>query len=1117
MIEEMKRLSFVLSAAAAMFALAGCQQAEIAAPEAAQGSTFRLIANLPQTRTTLDGDTFEAAWEEGDIIYGVTTDEAWGKPYVSADETNRETIAQFVYGDGVFTTEATIAAGSHTFNFLYTTEKQMSYHRGAGSTYQLSSTQTQTGTSTAHIKTLDAIVGSVTATAPLTQDVVVDMNHIFSPILRQTYGMPLCEGSTTEYKSALFQFGAQVKANLKSDRTVTDAAPEGAVINGVYNIDFENSCIADAKTEYGSSINVKFVDAEIAAGASFPVYFVIAPLSNYSGKVTFKLTDSAAATYTKTASVSGLSFEAGKYNTASVSYAQADKADDVAKTLPYEEPFASSQGDFTISNVELDGLSYVWSWNSYKYMVASANVSSTNHATESWLISPWISLKGVSSATLSFDHTYKFAGSKEDEMSVMVTTNDEDWDKLTIPVWPTGSDWVFVNSGDIDLKAYAGSNVKIAFVYNSSATTAPKWEIKNVKVAEGSVVPPVTTKTFSLTKSTVDAGASATSASISVKGSASWTVSNVTSGASVDKTSFEGSTDDNHYETVKITFPANTTTSPKTYSCTFTTSDKVDGETSLTFTVNQSAAEDIGGSGNTDVITRGATGVEGTAYTEWAKTGNSGANYIGQSAGGKDAIQMRATSPSGIVANNASKYAKTVTIKWHPETAEGRKIDIYGAETAFTSPENLYNTTATKVATLAFDASELTQSYTFTTNYHYIGIRSNNGALYLEEIKVEWSNTQVGGDPQKDLPKLATPKLSSANVTETSFDVTWDAVANAVGYNVRVNGEQYGEDIQTATSVSLTGLTAGTEYSVTVVAKADGVNYNDSSVGSIKVSTKETAAAGKVTVVMADYAAANSWTTSAGSDVVSYLTVNIDSNVTMSVNEGGNNGSFWAGGQWRLYQNQAAVLTLTSKNGKKLKSVKFTYATSNGGTLKYSGNAVASTTEVALSGTMENLAGGLIILLFKPFKAGDFISVDGFSGTVTEVTIVSTKIATPDNRVVVIPNGSMSNGKIDNYSQRPTRRMDIKVNVEYGTDAEQCCNALTEIAKADPRVLTEPAPVSMLSQMKESDVEFVLRVWVKSEDYWDAWFALNKEVYTTLPKKGCPFAYPHMDVTVSSK
>lgn len=934
MIEEMKRLSFVLSAAAAMFALAGCQQAEIAAPEAAQGSTFRLIANLPQTRTTLDGDTFEAAWEEGDIIYGVTTDEAWGKPYVSADETNRETIAQFVYGDGVFTTEATIAAGSHTFNFLYTTEKQMSYHRGAGSTYQLSSTQTQTGTSTAHIKTLDAIVGSVTATAPLTQDVVVDMNHIFSLM--------------------------KVVVKNETGKAITPASLlvdfEGAVINGVYNIDFENSCIADAKTEYGSSVNVKFVDAEIAAGASFPVYFVIAPLSNYSGKVTFKLTDSAAATYTKTASVSGLNFEAGKYNTASVSYAKADAADDVAKTLPYEEPFATGQGDFTIANVELDGLSYVWSWNSYKYMVASANVSSTNHATESWLISPWISLKGVSSATLSFEHAYKFAGSRDDEMSVMVTTNDEDWDKLTIPAWPTGDNWTFVSSGDIDLKAYAGSNVKIAFVYNSSAQYAPKWEIKNVKVAEGSVVPPVTTKTFSLTKSTVDAGASATSASISVKGSASWTVSNVTSGASVDKTSFEGSTDDNHYENVKITFPANTTTSPKTYSCTFTTSDKVDGETSLTFTVNQSAAEDIGGSGNTDVITRGATGVEGTAYTEWAKTGNSGANYIGQSAGGKDAIQMRATSPSGIVANNASKYAKTVTIKWNAETAEGRKIDIYGAEKAFTSPEDLYNTTATKVATLAFDASELTQSYTFTTNYHYIGIRSNSGALYLDEVKVEWSNTKVGDDPQKDLPKLATPKLNSANVTETSFDVTWDAVANAVGYNVRVNGEQYGEDIQTATSVSLTGLTAGTEYSVTVVAKADGVNYNDSSVGSIKVSTKETAAAGKVTVVMSDYAEANGWTTSKGTDIYPYLTVNIDSNVTMSVNEGGNNGSYW--GDWRLYQNQNAVVTLATKNGKKLKSVKFVYTIQNSGTLTFGGKNVASGDEVALSGTMAQFTVG---------------------------------------------------------------------------------------------------------------------------------------------------------------
>lgn len=179
---------------------------------------------------------------------------------------------------------------------------------------------------------------------------------------------------------------------------------------------------------------------------------------------------------------------------------------------------------------------------------------------------------------------------------------------------------------------------------------------------------------------------------------------------------------------------------------------------------------------------------------------------------------------------------------------------------------------------------------------------------------------------------------------------------------------------------------------------------------------------------------------------------------------------------------------------------------------------------MALSSSMENFAGGLIILFFKPFKAGDFIMVNGFSGTVKEVTIVNTKIITPDNRVVIIPNGSISNGTIDNYSNLPYRRIDIPATVEYGTDSQKCIDALIEIAQANDYVLTgdevvAPAaePFAFLNSLNDSNVEFMLRVWVKNTDYWDAKFSLNKSIYSELPKYGFEFAFPHMDVTMKKE
>lgn len=176
---------------------------------------------------------------------------------------------------------------------------------------------------------------------------------------------------------------------------------------------------------------------------------------------------------------------------------------------------------------------------------------------------------------------------------------------------------------------------------------------------------------------------------------------------------------------------------------------------------------------------------------------------------------------------------------------------------------------------------------------------------------------------------------------------------------------------------------------------------------------------------------------------------------------------------------------------------------------------------MALSGTMENFAGGLIILIFKPFKAGDFITTQGHSGTVTDVTMVSTKIVTPDNRTIIIPNGALSNGTIDNFSQKDVRRIEWKIGIEYGSDAAGCMEEMVRIALADARIIKEKSaqvpevPYAVLSELADSSVVLMLRAWVKKEDYWSVYFDMNKNLYEELPKKGYGFAFPHMDVKIN--
>lgn len=172
---------------------------------------------------------------------------------------------------------------------------------------------------------------------------------------------------------------------------------------------------------------------------------------------------------------------------------------------------------------------------------------------------------------------------------------------------------------------------------------------------------------------------------------------------------------------------------------------------------------------------------------------------------------------------------------------------------------------------------------------------------------------------------------------------------------------------------------------------------------------------------------------------------------------------------------------------------------------------------MALSGTVQNFAGGVMILIFKPFKVGDYIEAQGFAGTVSEVNITATKLVTLDNRVVILPNGPLQSGSVNNYSKLPYRRVDLTIGVEYGSDANAVKEAILGIAKADDRILTKeqgaPAdPFIALSNLGASSVDFTVRLWTRSENYWGVYFDTNESIYRTLPANGIQFPFTQIQV-----
>lgn len=352
--KTMKKYSIYLSAAFAVIALASCQKVqEISNTEIIDNTPksvpFVLRANIPSvdSKTTLNTSNWAVDWEDTDVIYAVTTDEAWGEPY--NDDKDANTIAEFAYdsANGIFSTDMAIADGSHTFNFLYTAGQQKSYHRGAGTTFSLAGTQTfDASDPTAGLKLYDAMAAQITATTP-TSFADVEMAHLFSLMK-----------VTLKNKT-----GASVTVN-KFEIEIPDEN-----LYGIFNVIFDTTPSTTLKSGGGDKITVNITNGTIPSAGELDLYFVMGAVKGYTGDVTFTVTDNESNTYTKTNTItgSGVTFAAGTYNTASYSLKTADPIEYVTLDWNYAGGTASDLN--AVSGVTTSGLGSDYAESNAPYRV----------------------------------------------------------------------------------------------------------------------------------------------------------------------------------------------------------------------------------------------------------------------------------------------------------------------------------------------------------------------------------------------------------------------------------------------------------------------------------------------------------------------------------------------------------------------------------------------------------------------------------------------------------------------------------------------------------------------------------------------------------------------------
>lgn len=801
---------FFFALTAAMMSFAGCQEMEQEAPvnPNESGSTFEFVADIAQTKTTLDvANGYKVDWEEGDLVYMVTSDGTWGNPY--NDDKNAATIAEFKYADGKFTSEATIAKGEYTFKGMYAAASQKSYHRGASSTHKLEATQTQNcATPTAHIKANDALVGTFKATVPMIEMAKMDMSHLYT----------------------LMQVNVKNATGAAVNVTKFEMTAAGADLAAIFNVTAFDTPAITKKQNESSTITVNLTGGSVENNASLPVYFVMAPLSNYAGDVTFKVTDSEGKTYTKTVTMNGISFEAGKYNTTPYTIKEADVVEPEQPSSWVLTDLAQiNAGDQVVIVSTKDGNSYAMSNdkdasaapNAVKVTVSNSLLSETPADNLIWHFD-------VANNQYTF---YKDSGKKawlyctNANNGVRVGTN-------TDKVFEIKDDYLYHVAQKRYLGVYNAQDWRCYTSINTNITgQALQFYVKTIGV-ETPDVPKIPELT--ITPEIVEVPAAGGNAGFDYE------VVNPNEGTSVSASTTADWIADFDYTTPnKVTFTVTENTLEEAREAVI----KLDyeGAESKTVTVKQDAKVPEGML--VDVLTRETTGVTSgsTSYSSWSgKTLTSPAVYAGNSAGSNDAIQLRSNNNnSGVVTTTSGGYVRKITVEWQSDTQSERILDVYGKNTAYTEATDLYDTDkqGTKLGSIKCGTST---ELVITGDYQYIGLRSSGGAMYLTEIAITWSSESGSGSGETPEPgpvELSAPVVSCTNQTETSLTFGWPAVDNASKYEVTFNNGV--PDVITSTSYEKTGLTANTKYTISVKAVGDGVNYTTSPAGTAEGTTKE--------------------------------------------------------------------------------------------------------------------------------------------------------------------------------------------------------------------------------------------------------------------------------------
>ena len=870
--------------AAAAFSFTGCQKNEMkdADNDFKGTSTFELVADIAQTKTTLDPD-YAVDWEEGDVIYMVTKDEEWGAAY-SSDNNNITTIAEFVYADGKFVTESTISGGEHTFYAMYSRADQKTWHRGAGSSHSLLSTQSQDCSApTAHIKLNDALVGTFTATTPMTEPAKVDMHHLYT--LMQVN----VKNST----------GAEIEV-IKFEMTAA-----GADLAGVFNVEsFETPSIS-TKSGASSTITVNVANGTVKAGESLPVYFVMAPLADYSGDVTFKVTDASGNTYTKTVTLkNNMTFAAGMYNTTPYTISSADVVEPEPANVTWDLTQASH------SSATEDKVT----WTS-DYVNLSLEKGESSSAANNYLGGTNGHTRVYKEQIMTFAPVGKYQIEKIEYFVVETSYVDE----LTNSTWTNANVsssgttvTIIPDNGHTDVSVTIGAATRFTAitVYYSLDEDYVLPTVESL-VVSGQTTEFVQNATFSF----------------------DGTVTAIyTNNKEVDVT-----------ESVTVSTPDLTNTGTKEVTVTY-----MDGETPVTVTYEITVVEASAVSGW--ILTSFAdlkegdqvviVGIKSSTYYAMSndKGTTSGPTPVVVTTSGNKLANDPATNIVWYVGEDVDKrifYATAAKDKWLYCISDNNGVRV-GTNTAKTFAWS--NNYLQHVDTERYLGIYNTQDWRCYDSHTATNIANQTFQFY---VKVGGS----GEEPEapEGPEQLVMSDITCSAQTENSLTFNWTAVTNAIGYEVTCNNKT--ETVNDVTYTA-TGLSASTEYTISVKAVGDGANYTTSEA---KTQTGTTTAAqgggeeqSSITVskTIADIAVANSWT-----DATQYKTVNLSDEITVTVDGGGNTGKYYLNGNnWRLYQTESATLTISSAVGYTINSVKITYDVSSGGTLMSGSSRIESAT-----------------------------------------------------------------------------------------------------------------------------------------------------------------------------